>query len=349
MNNIKPNLIPLAIGSFPYLDPAEAFTEVISHFNRVPLWPQLPRFDDREQMYIQYHEGIPGIYYDEKKRKLYAREIDDEFFEKMAEVLTHAMEGNADYFAISRENARGFYHFIDNPGEVKKLNPLWIKGQVTGPVSFALTVTDGDMKPILYDDSYRELVVNVIAMKAAWQVERMREIHPDIIIFIDEPYLANVGSSMVALSPEEATVMIRTVADVIRDRGALSGVHCCGNTDWNILFDSGCHIISMDAYEYGENFLLYGDRIVDFINNGGFIAWGIVPTSEAVRGETAQTLADRLNALLSRLEKKGISREKILEHSFISPSCGLGNLEVDLADLVMKTCRETSEIMAKKD
>lgn len=344
----KPCCRPLAIGSFPYKTPKEALERILTFFPETPLWPQLPQAHPWEQMYIQYYEGMPGITIDDAKMKLISREPDDLFFEETAEALTHIMEENFDPFAISPDKARGLHYFLSHAKEVIKTNPLWIKGQITGPVSFALSVTDNCMKPILYNETYKDLTVNLLWAKAAWQIERLKKIHDRVIMFIDEPYLAGTGSSMVALSKEDAVHMLKTITDNIRSKGALSGIHCCGNTDWTILFDARCDIISMDAYQYSDNFLLYMDNISAHFSGGGFIAWGIVPTSSDIYNTTPQGLLSKMEAVFERLQAQGVSRKTLLENSFISPSCGLGNLDPAAAEEVMKQCCALSGMLIKQ-
>lgn len=345
MSTIMPQGIPLAIGSFPYKTPDEAIKIIVKYFPEVPLWPQLPTASPQEQMYVQFYEGMPGIEYDEEKMKLIAWETNDDFFEAMAESLSHAMEDDLEYFAVSRDKARGLYYLIENKPILQGLPIRWIKGQVTGPVSFCLAVADQNMKPILYDESYREAVISALACKAQWQVEKLKSLHSDVIIFIDEPYLASIGSSMVAFSGEEAKETIARIVDAIKKKGALSGIHCCGNTDWSILFETGCDIISIDCYEYGDNFLLYSDNISDFLEKGGFIAWGIIPTSKAIDEENVDSLIEKLEKQWNYLGKRGIQRELILAQSFITPSCGLGNIDIEKAEKAMQMCSQVSERM----
>ena len=83
-----------------------------------------------------------------------------------------------------------------------------------------------------------------------------------------------------AVSRENIINYLNEVIDAIKLEGALSGIHCCGNTDWSLLTDTKVDIINFDAYEYSEKLALYSDSIESFIKRGGKIAWGIVPSSE---------------------------------------------------------------------
>ncbi len=48
-----------AIGSFPHDDAEKALDLIFTAIPDAPVWPQLPRIGLREQMEIQYCEGIP--------------------------------------------------------------------------------------------------------------------------------------------------------------------------------------------------------------------------------------------------------------------------------------------------
>jgi hypothetical protein len=84
---------------------------------------------------------------------------------------------------------------------------------------------------------------------------------------------------------------------------------------------------SMDVYLNAEIFATYADSIKRFVDRGGVIVWGIVPTNvEPFEAETDDTLAKRLEHIWGVLEKKGIEKEHLLARSLISPAtCCLVN------------------------
>ena len=61
----------------------------------------------------------------------------------------------------------------------------WIKGQVTGPISFGLTVTDQELCASLYDEMLADVIVKNMAMNARWQVKQLKKVCPNVIIFVD--------------------------------------------------------------------------------------------------------------------------------------------------------------------
>jgi hypothetical protein len=83
----------------------------------------------------------------------------------------------------------------------------------------------------------------------------------------------------------------------------------------------------MDVYLNAEIFATYAGSIKRFLDRGGVIAWGIVPTNfEPFEAETIDTLTDQLEKVWGILEQKGIEKEYLLSQSLISPAtCCLVN------------------------
>jgi hypothetical protein len=105
------------------------------------------------------------------------------------------------------------------------------------------------------------------------------------------------------------------------------GVHLCGNPDWDFLLGLDLDILSLDIYQNGEVFSSYSESIKRFLDRGGIIAWGIVPTNFEPFGiENINTLEARLSEVWNLLSKKGIDREFLISRSLISPAtCCLVN------------------------
>jgi arginine utilization protein RocB len=99
----------------------------------------------------------------------------------------------------------------------------------------------------------------------------------------------------------------------------LKGIHCCGNTDWSVLLSTHLDILSFDAYGYLETLSLYPKDLKAFLERGGILAWGIVPTSEEVLKEEAESLVKRFKEGVEVLSKKGMDRT-LLERAILTPS-----------------------------
>ena len=108
-----------------------------------------------------------------------------------------------------------------------------VKGAVCGPVTTTLGLADQDKRPIFYDVDMRDAAVKLLAMKARWQVRGLAPYCSKVLIFQDEPVLAGFGTSAyLSLTTDDVIAMCDEINDAIHEEGALSGIHCCGNTDW---------------------------------------------------------------------------------------------------------------------
>ncbi len=351
--NFKPCCLATAIGSMPHSDPGQALAVIMKSIPAAPIWPQLPRLGLREQMEIQYSEAMPRVVIDEVKERILFDTSGDTSEDLAAFYEAYmAAEESGDYScaAISPAFSAGIPAMERHLASLGAKLPFF-KGQVTGPMSFALTVVDENKRAIYYNEEFRDVVVKSLSMKARWQIEKFKPFAERIICFIDEPILSGFGSSTyVSIQREDVTALLGEVIDAIHAAGALAGVHCCGNTEWPLLVDAGADIVNFDAYDFGETVALYPEQMKRHIEtNGNALAWGIVPTSQAIRGEKAESLVARLESLMENLAgKTGIDKQQILEQAFITPSCGTGSLEVSDSERVFELLRETSRAMQEK-
>jgi methionine synthase II (cobalamin-independent) len=226
-----------------------------------------------------------------------------------------------------------------------------VKGQITGPFTLLATLKDENGQLALYDPRLRDVVVKTLALNAQWQVERLSQFSLPTIIFIDEPALAGFGSSaFISVSAEDISTMLDEVAGHIHRAGGLAGTHVCANTDWSLFFGRSLDVINFDAYTYFDRFALYRQELVSFIERGGIVAWGIVPTMDPdnIKGENADSLVSRWRQQVEQLVGDDLSLETIFRQSIITPSCGCGTLTEPLAERVVHLTRQVSEQLRHK-
>ncbi len=354
INAFKPNGLPLLIGSLPVDDHLQAVKIVLEYTPEIPLWVQLPVFRE-EGMIAQFLPGLPGL--TEQDERLFINTSGRDFEEDMIgfyEEYLSLIEGEKDYdetrFILTPETAKGFFIFTETLKD-QTVKPVAVKGQITGPVTLATSVSDHEGKAVFYNEEMRDAVVKLVAMKAGWQVKRLSEFNLPVIIFFDEAALAGFGSSaFIGISPREVAACFEDVIDKVHNEGAIAGVHVWSNADWSVVLESSADIVSFDAYSYFEKFILYADHIRKFIKSGRMIAWGIVPTlrAEDIERENAASLAENWKKKAKMLEPLGFNLKTVLEHSFITPSCGTGSLSLDNAMKVLKMTKEVSKILRKE-
>ena len=311
------------IGSLPHLDPGEACKIILDSVD-IPFWPQLPHRSFLELMVPQYSEGFP--YVTIQGEDIVAGPPDESALAGFYE----AVANNAG-FPISEEYAAGLYSFI-NILEQQNLKFHTVKGHITGPLTFSLSLTDREKRPIFFDDEMRELSLELLKGKVTWQVEILKPFAEQVLIFIDEPILSALGTSAyLGVSNEEALRMLKEIVNHIKKCGGIAGIHCCGKADWPLVLSSGIDVFNYDAYFYWDTLSIYPEEMKTFINNNGFIACGIVPTTEAIREVDFQGLKEQFERGLTSLEKIGIPKDKLRNQILITPSCGTGSLDTDNA------------------
>ncbi len=328
------NCLPTCIGSLPFTDEKEAVDLVLAQLSSIPFWPQLPKKGFRENMYAQYAYHLPGIDLDHEGQKITINADDSQLESFYLEVLAENME----HFDYPEDFFSGFHEFMgrDLPEDI-----CAVKGQITGPVSEGLQILDQGGKPVLYDDTYNEVVRKNLNMMARWQEERLKEKLDRTIVFIDEPYLSLMGTPFASI-PEQAA--ISWMNDVMDGLEGLVGAHCCGNTDWPTVMATGIDILSFDAYEYGHTIALYAEEVSEFLDRGGALAWGFIPnTIDSLQGENVQSLVKDAREHFKSLAEKGIDLDLIIKNSLITPQCGLAEVEEATSVRILEMLNQVSE------
>jgi len=342
------NFLTTHVGSVPHTD-ANGLVEKISSLLDIPAWPQLPRRSFRENMYVQYSPILPAIHEDAGQEKVYF-ETGGDISDALETFYTPILSDDVKAYALRPEYANGFFAMLDT---LRSSEGEWVKGQVTGPISFGLTVTDQDLRASLYNEMLVDAIVKNAAMNARWQIRQLKSVRPNVILYLDEPYMAAFGSAFISLSREQVIAYLDEVFDAIQAEGGVGGVHCCANTDWSVLLATKVDILNLDAYGFIENLALYPAELREYLDRGGNICWGVVPNNELIFEETPQALAKRLRDGLRHITEKAILRgvtikvDELATSSLIAPACGLGSTSVEAADRVFEVLSETGEILKR--
>ncbi|MCK5681714.1 hypothetical protein KAI46_12975 [bacterium] len=302
------NLMTTAMAVMPHTDVDDALKTALSL--DIPFWPQLPNYNYYEDMYVQAAEHFPGIILDIKERTL--RFSSDKFFAELDETLSHYEE--PEYFDVSEQYSAVYHRFL---GLDLKERPA-IRGQLEGPVSFGFFVKDENDRPILFDDNVRPFLYEFMAKRVNVQLKRLKERNANAFMFIDEPGLQFIFNAMSGyndvLAKEELEYFFTMIE---RPRG----IHLCGNPDWDFLLGFDMDIVSIDLYTNAMVLPLYKKSIINFIERGGTIVWGVVPTNiEPFMKENQETLIKLLETTWQGLYDAGLDRELLLSRSLLSPA-----------------------------
>ena len=327
------NLNTTGIGSLPFTDPEAAVTFVLENGPDIPFWPQLPAKTPAEDMIAQFVPGMPCVRWDGAEKQIILDTSDK--YGELEKFYTSYLSGDHAHFALHSEHASGFFAFREALQTAGK-KPAALKGQITGPLTFTMGISDQDGRTLYSDPELRDAAVKLLTYSACWQAQQLKDLGAkEVVIFADEPVLAAYGSSAyVGISEEAVTGMLSEIFNAISDAGAIPGMHVCGNSDWAMAMRCGPVILNFDAYQYGATLGLYAGDLKQFLDGGGVVAWGIVPTTTDIENENLESLMSRFNSVLDGLEAKGISRSEILKQSLLTPSCGAGSLDDRRAEKV---------------
>lgn len=336
------------IGSVPALDVQGTCREILKRFPQAPYWPQFPRRSPLEDMTLQYTEGITLIEADPDGRRPLLTSLD--LATQLTGLYEHVLSEDTAHFSISREYAPGLHELIALLRQQPEPSGPYIKGQSVGPLTLAMAARDQEGKALIHNPEWTEALSQGLALKALWQVRELAGTGREPIFFLDEPSLSGFGSAFSPLDRREVIRILGGFMAFLRERThVLLGIHCCGNTDWSMLLETGPDIINLDAFEYMEPFLLYRREILRFIEQGGSIAWGIVPTSgEDLQRVTAEGLLRKLQEGLRRLHEWGLDQDTLSRRSLLTPACGMGNLEESSAARVLDLLSELSGRCARE-
>jgi len=330
---IPGNLLTTAMAVMPHKDVERALNLALSL--DVPFWPQLPHLNYYEDMYVQAAEHFPGILLDVPNRTL--RFSMDKFVDELEEALARMAE--PDYLDISREYSVVYHQFL----ELDLSKRTAIRGQLEGPISFGLNVHDSDDRPLIFNDVVRPFMLEFMAGRVNVQLRRLKERNPNAFMFVDEPGLQFIFSGMAGYGNLTAKDdMEKFFAMIDRPRG----VHLCGNPDWDFLLGLDLDVLSLDMYSNGEVFVSYAKSVRRFLDRGGVLIWGIVPTNfEPFSGENLETLERRILMLWENLDRQGIDREFLLSRSMLSPAtCCLVNPDIEkTVEEAFRTTKALSE------
>ncbi len=334
MSDIKNNFLATGVGSLPFDRSHEALDFVFDAFSyHIPFWPQLPQRSFYENMYVQFCEQVPGIRIDETKKTIAVDTQGPEYTQELEECFNKCQAVDIDHFAISRKAAEPLYLLTQRMMGSNWQG--WVKAQIIGPLSLSLSLLDEKKNPVLYNAELDELLPLILSFKAAWLIRQLRvHARTKVIIFIDEPYLVAVGTNQCSLPKKDIIAKINQLVSVIHDNGALAGLHCCGNTDWEMVMATDIDILNFDAYGYLDKLVLYQNAIASFLKKGRMFAFGIVPNNDDLLIEGLQ---ERLYDILKRhvsLLKNG---------ALITTSCGCSALSGELTERAHRLCAILAE------
>jgi methionine synthase II (cobalamin-independent) len=299
------------IGSLPHTDPRAAATFVLERQPRLPAAPSLPNRSGMERMIAQAAWGIAGV----TVLSDGSLEIDEPAIDPRLPLTDAGIDG---------EPFVGLRAFL---GAVAGRRAP-IKLQLTGPVTLGIALHSVGVP------AKRAFAVAGAAVRARARslVAAARETAPmaPLVVFVDEPGLTAAMQRGFPLDPNRTIDLVSSALAALEPH-AITGLHCCGPADWRVVLQAGPQILSVPV-DMGA--VEHGGAISAFLERGGWVAWGAVPTSGPL-GATPDRLWERLSAEWCGLTQAGCDPVLLREQALITPACGLATHGDAQAELVV--------------
>ena len=310
--------VATSIGSLPHTDPRSAATFALEAQPRLPAAPSLPNRSGMERMIAQAAWGIDGL----RVLPDGSLELDDPRLDPRAPLTTAGIDG---------EPFVGLRAFL---GAVAGRRAP-IKLQLTGPLTLGVALLN------LGVPSRRAFAVagGAVRARARTLLAAAQETAPmaPLVVFVDEPGLTAAMHASFPLDPNRTIDLVSSVLATIEPY-AVTGLHCCGLADWRVVLQAGPQILSLPL---GSGAVEHTGALGAFLENGGRIAWGAVPTSGPL-GSTPERLWQQLSAEWCSLTQSGCDPVLLREQALITPACGLALHTEDQADLVITLANQVA-------
>ncbi len=338
----KPKFMATTLGGIPHRNVEEACRLMTDNF---PVVTPVPILTRSIRIWV---EGMPCVKIDKEKRQVSFQVSGRE--NELAEFYDRYLSEDLDYFAIRPELDPALYKL----GEMFKEKPWpqlkFILFHLVGIYGLSTAVKDENGVLGFYNDTLRDIIVKTLLMKAKWRKRKIEELFPGIEVLVN---LGNGGlGAFVSAAGTGSWDLIKDLYnEQIEALQTITQIHCCSNFDWSLLMKTNTNSINFDAYQYGETMSLYPEELKSFLERGGMISWGIVPTTahgEDLIRESPSTLVERLEGHIQSVVDRGIDKELLLESSWVTPSCIPQTLSIELAERVLTYTREVSQRMREK-
>jgi hypothetical protein len=302
-----------SVGSLPHTDLDEAIAFALRHNPDLPAAPSLPCRSPREGMLSQGAWGVQGVSVSATGELHIDGPLDPE-----APLGDPSLEG-APFVSL-----RSFLRAVG-----RRTTP--IKLQLTGPVTLGLALS---MAGAPQEVAFR-VAGAAVAQRVQSLIARAAEDAPaaPLVLFFDEPALVGTAQSGFPLSTE-AVVDLLSGALAVAEPLAVTGVHCCGVADWRAVLMAGPQVLSLPV---GAGVTACAGALAAFVDRGGWVAWGAVPTAAPV-GASEGLYWKALSAQWCELVQNGCDPVRIRRQSLVTPECGLTNHDVAQASHVLELC-----------
>lgn len=331
-----PALATTAIGSLPHTQ-LELAVQAAFQVD-VPYLPQLPRRDPGEYMVPQALEGLPGLSHDREGVCTVSLSDWRVGASALQRLIGRSLAGEAALLEPTPEAYGAWPAFL---WELSARKTPIAKVHLAGPLTVTHAARLSDGRALASDAALASQVFQLVVARALAMVKAVAARGAQALFFFDEPGLC--GLSLGTASHLMALQELKVAALALRKAGAIVGLHCCGNTDWERLLPLGFEVLSIDARLSLAPLLERERELAVFLRGGGRLALGVVPTDLESELPSATALCHEIFSTLSRA-----GAEEVLERALLTPACGLALRGVPEAEVIFERLAHVRALLAAR-
>ena len=335
----------LPVGDLPYEDDKLTTKMMVKLFEKSPFLAMLPKASESENLITRTLENLPGIKI--KKQQIVLDNRSSDFKQGLVDLdiaFNTPTDENLEKYKINSFFIEKYLQII------KRVKPTETVVNLLGPFTFSQILENEDGLQVLADKCYRKLVIQSIAVKAIWIINKIKEYSPETkpIIMLEDAGLSGFGNVKRENEDVNRDVVINMYAKIvqkIKENGGLVGVQCFEKCDWQLPIEAGVDIISFDAYNNPNNLNIIAEKINNFLVGGGRINWGIVPVmnESMVKSLTIDYLYKRFVSTVENLVLAGVSERLAYNRALVSIQGNIDGLPLIFAEKAMMLAVQLSK------
>ncbi|MFT6290961.1 MAG: hypothetical protein ACJAR2_001558 [Ilumatobacter sp.] len=313
----------VGVGSLPHRDASAAAAFALSEFD-IATVPTLPMRSPAEGMVAQAIAGLPGVSFGQYG----SFAIDPVGLADDQPILTD----------LSIDGFGGLRAFLDLARQVGT-DGSPVKWQFIGPVTLGIALQRAGLRSTQAFTIAAEAVRHHVAQISAVVAEVLPK-SPQLMM-LDEPWFSDLMSPDFPIPPDVAVDLISTSMAAVGP-GVAVGIHCCGSADVATMLESGPQVISIPL---ANDLIEYAGYLSRFIESGGVIAWGVLPTSGPLPVKSDRYWR-HLSDLWCLLVERGVDAAALRRQSLVTPVCGLAQHQVSTARRVARLTADVGHKVA---
>ena len=298
------------IGSLPHADPFAAAEFVLRALPDLPAIPTRPRALPSERMLAQVAHSVRGVRIaDDGSLEVQPGRVDP--LAAIVPDLDHPAFTSLRAFCRVAAGREGF-----------------VKWQLAGPLTLGVALQERGLPPeTAFDVAVRavRLTLRAVYRYVAEHLPRCEQ-----VVFVDEPAFVRALDLGFQLPLDTAIDLTSGALAAIEVVGP-AGLHCCTTADVAALLAAGPQLLSVPL---GPNVIDGAGAIARFLDAGGWVAWGAVPTNAPIGGSGDRYWRE-LSAGWCELVQRGCDAATLRRQAIITPACGLADHDVDVAEQVL--------------